>query len=184
MAGSYLPLIGASNIVAVGDSLGTPMDRGTIGTTLSAGRQGHQKTQLLVALDNATPSSIPLTTAQLLFGVSIACPVGFAPPVNPLQTDFDYSKIFPRVSAEVLVAGFDVTAAAWPATMNDLFNELNGSPLPNVVNVVGRPSAQLGVTAQTPYGGFQFLFTGAAEVAAVPSPLILVTIDFGASASN
>jgi hypothetical protein len=177
--GSYIPLIGGDNIVSVKDSGAIDMAVGTLSGVAPSGRAGSLKTSLLVALDEAATGEVPLTTAALLFSITVACPQGFVPATGA----FDYTEVLPEVAADCVCGSFAVPAGVWPASFATLITAEAAFPA-NLVSIVGRLTGMAVPTTAHPYGTLTYAFTGAATVAAVSAPLLSVSINFGASATN
>ncbi len=183
MALSYIPLIGADNVIAVTASGGVAGTRGTINGVAKSGRPGQMRTALLVAMDDSAVPDIPATTSVLLFSVKIACPPGFSTGTDPGTDGFDYSALMPFVRAECIAKDFESPAGVWPVDITAFLAEEATLP-PNITQVSGRLT-EVGVPTTTyPYGTLTFAFSGAATTAAVTNALVQVMIDFGAGVAN
>lgn len=177
---SYIPVIGNDNLVSVRESDDTPVSPGTINGAAVLGRLGTMKTSLLVAMQN----SISSTTPETLLRVEIACPPGFVTPAANSLVGFDYTKLFPVATVQILGVNFeagDPTDLAWPPSLSDFFELSEANTL---VQLTIRPIEANPPSATYPYGTLTYEVSGATQGGSAGAALIAVTIDFGASSSN
>jgi hypothetical protein len=178
--GTYLPLIGGENLVSVLDGADAAMLQAQIvpGTPAN-GRAGNVKTSLLLALSGASPANLTTTNADLASLTIVAPP---SAPVPALGAGGDYSLILPSLRASVLSDAFAPTGVLWPNGLTAFF--AGCSPIANTSSLYLNLTAAAVPSTPYPYGTYTFSLQGLANTASILLPLILIEIDFGASASN
>lgn len=183
--GTYLPLVGADNLIYVKDGGGVLCLPGTINGVAAAGRPGNVKTSLLLALEDATGHNIiPIAGTAALASVAVALPSGFAVPTPTNLAGFDYSAWLPVLRASVIAAPYIGSAVgAWETNLATFASEAAAAPA-NLANLFLALSAVTAPNTTYPYGQAVFTLSGKAVTADIVSPLIQVTIDFSASVAN
>jgi hypothetical protein len=176
---SYIPIIGNDNIIAVRDFDNTTLIvAGTIGGNVVVGRPGSMKTSLLLNNSHTINDAF-----EPHFYMDVACPPIVPTPSNNASV-FDYTRLFPVVSAGIISKFFTIAPPfAWPESMDAFFaNAINLLDYPSIFS--GRPIASVPPSAAYPYGYLTFEFSGATTESILGSTIVSVTIDFCSSASS
>lgn len=186
MAASFMPLVGGSNIIEVRDPGGSAMAPAQISGVVAEGRAGTLKTSFLVALFGSVEAAASIDSLWGILGsFDIYGPYSHPVPANPGAAGFDYSSILPIARASLVCANFEPVGAAWPATLSDF---LAAGSIPGQTYQLEPTLTAVAAPAANPqqYGKYTFTLNGGIPDPdnVIPSPLILIEVDFSHSVGN